>query len=188
MSRESKMDANAVLRQVHKDYAALARLDPAHWPALDLVAVAREVAQPLPADKSGFDNVLAALNADSGWARFRSEVHWTGNPDTPDYDQWGAPLFAEWVENETSSVRLRLDPDEPTRLVKWLYTETVVTDEEAEDAEGLVFLREQVAVLGHKRRLPGMMLIYHVFWGGDGKGAVRRVFDRFAGFQGEEVQ
>ena len=181
------MNEKAVLRRAHDDYLRLCMAGDSRWPELERVAVGVDDSRTLAADRTGYDAVLDALAGNDGWARFRSGVSWTGREDQPDHEILGSPLYAEWCEDSTRSVRLRLNPDNPEELKMWTFTEQVLTREEEPKLGQDLYLREQVVVLGHRRRIPDRTLVYHVFWGVDTAGGVRRIFDRFAGF-GEGVK
>lgn len=188
-------DHFAALRQVFADYNTLRKPVPANWPELKLVAVSTKTGS-TGADETCFGEVVEALNEEeqSGWVRFQSDVYWTGAGYSPDFAECGPPLFAEWTTGAQASCRLRADPDTPGKVHIWTYTERDLGVSDDLRKDETAFLRETVTVLGHRKRLGSTELVYHIYWAAPEKAApekkdpfaLRRVFDRFAGFKMKE--
>jgi len=181
---------DTALRRAWQDYRALRQNAPEDWPGLDLVALGME-AETMLANEDAFDMVHAAIQAPGaqGWARLRSALIWTGQQDLPGFATAGPPLFAEWCEDAQTSLRLRRDPEKPGSLILRRFTERSLQDNDEPNTGETLFLREVRTLVAHPRVLPGTQLDYHVFWGapeGENPHALRRIFDRFAGFSPEE--
>ena len=177
---------NSVLRQALGDYQALRQFAAEDWPELVLVAL-KQNEERLDADEAAFERVIEALAADGneGWARMRSGVVWTGAEHKPEYERDGPPLFAEWCEGPDVSLRLQPDPQKPGKLILRRFHEREPGSEGKANEGEMLFLRESRSLVAHPRRSPIVSLAYHVFWGtGDGEAphALRRMFDRFVGF------
>lgn len=177
----------AALRKAHDDYQVLCDMQPGKWPELQPVAVKHATKQ-YDADQACFDRVSKELREKDqhGWARFQSEVDWTGNTKTLDFATAGKPLFAEWTVGAQTSCRLRSDPENLGEVCVWTYTESDLWPPDNLQNDETAYLRETTTVLGRRIRSNGAKLVYHVYWAAPGDGdayALRRMFDRFAGFQ-----
>jgi hypothetical protein len=181
------------LFQTFADYEDLRKMmarnpDVDNLPKLKMVGVKSLPPKQIKADDACFDMLVKAVRATDqyGWSRFQSCVDWTGQSDAPVFGDAGAPLFAEWTTSTQESCRLRTDPDNPTNVLIWTYTERDFGKNDALQTRETAFLRETVTVLGHHRRLRDKELVYHIYWAApkeDDAHALRRVFDRFAGIQ-----
>ena len=181
------------LRRLATDFQALSALRSGELPELELVAVKITKPRSCPADRQLFTEVRQILSdpAKQGWARFRSDIHWTGTQDDLEFEHSGPPVHAEWVDGASKSYLLRLDPSHPGSARIWSYVERVLSEDDQLDADEQPFLREHSAVLGNSKRIPGQRLRYNVFWGSDdisNPHAVRRQLSRFVGFSKEECQ
>ena len=161
--------------------------------ALTLCAVSSGTPERLTADRAAFDRVRNALASSTaqGWARFRSAAYVTGrNKPLPDFDAAGEPLRAEWRLDEASSMRLTADPG-GSGLVLRTYADRILAPGDPIPDGYRAALRQTVTVLSDPipedpRTLGGKqeVLIHHVYWGAspEDPSAIRRLFDRFAGF------
>jgi hypothetical protein len=164
--------------------------------ALALCAVTSGEPAPLPADEAAYDRVRDALAPPmaQGWARFRSATHATdeGQP-VPNFADAGEPLRAEWRLDEDRSVRLSAAPS--GGLIIRTYAERTLAPGETPPSGWRAALRQTVTVLRHP--VPDgpatlgneqAVLIYHVYWGAspEDPSAVRRLFDRFVGFDRQD--
>lgn len=196
-----------LLREAFNDYELLrgkrARLD--DLPELSFVAMYRKSAQ-VAADRELFEkvtNVLAgemhgrawfrrklgwtgnpSLEAEvNGWARFRSELGWTGHPP-PCFEQSGPPIMAEWLDG---GISYRLTPAPSVAgqaLVVSACARSLDPDDCLRDGEA-PGLCQRLEVLADSRVAPFTHIAYEVCWGlpsNDSSSAMRRLFDRFAGF------
>lgn len=161
-------------------------------PVLDLVAV-RCASESIALGQGAYDRVIAALGSGglTGWCRFRSEVGWSGKLPA-DYASAGPPITAEWVFPGAASCRLLPDPSgNPGRGVLWTLTERMLKPSEALQGDEQACLRERRLVLSEGLPQPCRHLVYHVFWGADPDDdahALRRRFDRLAGFSGRSTR
>ena len=181
------------LRRLATNFQALRALRLGELPELELVAVKITKPRSCPADRQLFTEMRQILNdpAKQGWARFRSDIHWTGTPNDMEFEHSGPPVHAEWVDGAPKSCLLRLDPSRPGSTLIWSYEERALSEDDQLDADEHPFLREHCAVLGNPKRIPGRRLLYNVFWGSDdisNPHAVRRQLSRFVGFSKEECQ
>ena len=154
-------------------------------PDLALVSVRRDRG-PAPVDRALFERVVAALESPGtlGWARFRSELGMTGWP-RPDFAEAGSPSAAEWIDRDRVSHRLTPAPGASGQGLIVSITE----GDPAADNGALVCLRQTIAVLAHHRAAPYTHAAYDVYWGlpeDGGTSGMRRLFDRFAGFESRE--
>lgn len=157
-------------------------------PVLDLVAV-HCTSESLPLDEDAFDLVVDAIDTESltGWCRFRSEIGWSGRLPAG-YASAGPPITAEWVEPGAVSCRLLPDPDGAPGMGRlWTLSERLLKPEDPLQDGEIACLRERRLVLSEGLPDPCRHLVYHVFWGADPDDdahALRRRFDRLAGFSG----
>ena len=180
------------LRETLADYRKMREAFP-DMDELQLVAVRRE-RETVAADEALFDRVAREIDADGahGWGRFRSELGWTGQPP-PAFAESGPPVAAEWLrrEGEEAGVAFRLTPA-PDAAGKALIVTASHRDlgesDRLEDSE-IPCLLQCAAVLADGR-LPFRRIAYDIYWGlpdNDESGsAMRRLFDRFAGFREQE--
>ena len=159
-------------------------------PDLALVAV-HCVTEDLVLDETAFDRLRGILDRTEGegWCRFRSSVVWSGSTDWPGYDEAGPPLFAEWTEGPGRSCRLRLlSGTAPAQARIWTFTERVLEPTGPVGQGEVCALREARQALARAAPAGIGSLAYHVFWGAEPHQdvhALRRRFDRFAGFSKE---
>ncbi len=187
MSQIPDTDELSILRQTLEDYRTLCNTTKAYWPELSFVAISNPKPEKVKVNKSCFDKIMIELNkpGQHGWARFRSDVDWTGSNNIPSFDDWGEPLFSEWTLSKDASKRLRLDPDDTGTANIWHYTERPLEADDTLEVGERAFLCETSSVLAHPLRAPIERLYYHVFWGspkGSNPYALQRIFDRFTGF------
>ena len=173
------------LRETFDDYEK-ARNSIDGLPELSLVAVHRTCEQ-VAVDESLFTRVKEVLAEKDGWARFRSELGWTGHlPQC--FKQSGPPIMAEWRgDDDGVDVTWRLTPA-PSMAGRALIVS--VSEREVEpdgnlEKDEIPALRQRLEVLAHPRVAPFTHVAYDVYWGLPPHGspsATRRLFDRFAGF------
>ena len=173
-----------LLRETFADYCAVRRTL-CDLPELSLVAVRRTCEQ-AAADHALFEKVTQVLaeTGSSGWARFRSELGWSGAPP-PSFEQSGPPIVAEWRDGKGIAHRLSPAPNAVGTALM-----VAVDDRALGSRDGLAegeapALRQRLEVLAHPRAAPFTHIAYEVYWGLPGNGsssATRRLFDRFAGF------
>ena len=173
-----------VLRETFADYCSV-RETLCDLPEISLVAVRRTCDQ-AAVDQKLFERVTKALADEhsSGWARFRSELGWSGAPP-PTFKASGPPIMAEWLDG--SGTAHRLSPA-PSAVGKALLV--AVSHRPLEPRGGLTdgetpALLQRLQVLAHARVAPFTHIAYDVYWGLPENGApsaTRRLFDRFAGF------
>ena len=161
---------------------------------LQLVAVRRE-RETAAADEVLFERVVREIAADGahGWGRFRSALGWTGHPP-PAFAESGPPVAAEWLRGEgaDAGVAFRLTPA-PGAACKALIVSArhrgLGESDRLEDGE-IPCLLQRATVLADGRLEPFKCIAYEIYWGlpeNDGSGsAMRRLFDRFAGFKEQE--
>ena len=180
-----------LLRQTLEDYREM-RASFSDMNELELVAVRRE-REVAPADEALFDRVAREIaDGAQGWARFRSELGWTGNPP-PRFEESGPPVAAEWLcrDGAEAGTAFRLTPaPAPGAVGKALIVSArhraLGESGGLEDGE-IACLRQRAAVLAHKCLQPSRRIAYDVYWGlpdsDESQSALRRLFDRFAGFE-----
>ena len=179
-----------LLRQTLEDYRQM-RASCSGMDELALVAVRRE-REIAAADEALFDRAAREIAADGaqGWARFRSALGWTGHPP-PGFDESGPPVAAEWLRRDGAGagVAFRLTPA-PGAVGEALIVSARHRDlgdsDELEEGE-IPCLRQRAAILANKRLQPFRRIAYDVYWGlpdsDESHSALRRLFDRFAGFE-----
>lgn len=108
-----------------------------------------------------------------GWVQFASQVLLAGSCDGQ--EAFGPVLMAEWVEGDGKMHRIFPDPAGGGGLVHRHVREI---------AGGQSWLRQRVTILGGGKAT-SRKLIYHVYWSKGQDGALDRMFDMFAGFDGD---
>lgn len=109
-----------------------------------------------------------------GWVQFAPVVRLAN--DCCENASPGLLLGAEWTENDGTMHRIYPDPSGSGGLMHLCVREA---------ADGEEWLRQRVTVLGDGAA-KGRELVYNVYWTtGDEDGAINRVFDMFAGFDGD---
>lgn len=188
MTGQQEQERRRALAQAYADYGTLrAQAAGIYLPELALVAL-HCTTEDIALDKAAFNRICNILKRPegAGWCRFRSIVAWAGTTAPLEYDTAGPPVFAEWTETPEQSCRLRILSGAGTPRARiWTYTERVLgPDDRLEDGE-VCALREQRKALARAAPAGIHSLIYHVFWGAEpheDPHALRRRFDRFAGF------
>ena len=173
-----------LLRETFADYCAVRRTL-CDLPELSLVAVRRTCEQ-AAADDALFEKVTKVLAeaGSSGWARFRSELGWSGALPPP-FERSGPPIVAEWLDDK--GIAHRLSPASNaagTALMVEVHERALGSCDGLAEGE-VPALRQHLEVLAHPRVAPFTHIAYEVYWGLPGNGsssATRRLFDRFAGF------
>lgn len=173
-----------LLRRTHTGYGKL-REAFGDLPDLAMVAVAR-TSESAAMDRELFDRVTDALAAKGavGWARFRSELGWSGCPP-PGFDVSGPPIMAEWLDRNGVSRRLTPPPSVTGRALIVAIDDRRLGGDDCLEEHEIPALRQRVEVLAHSRVESFEHLAYDIYWGlpQDGSpSATRRLFDRFAGF------
>ena len=179
-----------VLRQTLADYRKM-RQACSDLAELQLVAARRE-RETVAADEALFERVTQEIDADGarGWARFRSELGWTNHPP-PCFAKSGPPMAAEWMRRQDTDAgiayRLTPAPNEASAmLIVSARHRTLSESDRLEDGE-IACLRQPVTVLAHQRLKPFGRIAYDIYWGlpetDESRSAMRRLFDRFAGFE-----
>lgn len=199
-----------LLREAFNDYELLrgkrAGLD--DLPELSLVAMYRKSAQ-VVTDRELFEKVTNVLAGEvhgrawfrqklrwtgnpsleeggNGWARFRSELGWTDHPP-PCFEQSGPPIMAEWLDG---GISYRLTPA-PSVAGQALVVSACARSLDPLDPNDCLRegeepgLRQRLEILADPRVTPFTHIAYEVCWGlpsNDSSSAMRRLFDRFAGF------
>lgn len=177
-----------LLRQTLADYRKM-RQSCSGLTILELVAARRE-SKTVTADEALFERVTQAIDAPGagGWARFRSELGWTNHPPSC-FAKSGPPIAAEWLSREGANAEIayRLTPAPrvagATLIVSARHRALGEADR-LEDGE-IACLRQRATVLAHRRLKPFGRIVHDVYWGlpETDKSAMRRLFDRFAGFE-----
>ena len=173
-----------LLRRTHADYSKLRKaLD--DLPHLAMVAVAR-TSESAAMDRELFDRVTVALgdNGAVGWARFRSELGWSGCLP-PGFEISGPPIMAEWLDGNGVAHRLTPAPNVVGRALIVAVSDRTLGEGDGLEEREIPALRQRVEVLAHKRIAPLEQVAYDVYWGlppNGSQSATRRLFDRFAGF------
>lgn len=108
-----------------------------------------------------------------GWVQFASQVLLAA--DCEGREAFGPVLMAEWVEGDGSMHRIFPDPAGGGGLVHRHVREI---------AGGQSWLRQRVTILG-SGKAARRKLVYHVYWSKGQDGALGRMFDMFAGFDGD---
>ena len=177
------MNELGLLRETLADYRKACQTL-SDLPELSLVAVRREPKQKA-ADITLFERVTTALAAGPhGWARFRSELGWTGHPP-PCFEQSGPPIMAEWLDCDGTAYRLTPAPNAVGEALIVSVRDRVLRQDEGLAKGEIPALRQHVEVLALPRVNCSTHIAYEVYWGlpRDGSlSATRRLFDRFAGF------
>lgn len=174
-----------LLRETFDDYCAVRRTL-CDLPELSLVVVRRTCEQAAADRRVLFEKVTKVLDevGSSGWARFRSELGWSGAPP-PSFEQSGPPIFAEWLDGKGIAHRLSPAPNAAgTALTVAVHDRALGSLDGLAEGEAPA-LRQRLEVLAHPRVAPFTHIAYEVYWGLPGNGspsATRRLFDRFAGF------
>lgn len=190
MTSRPELERRALAR-TFADYGKLkAQAGKLGLPELALVAV-HSATEDIALDAVAFDRLRGILGRPevAGWCRFRSDVRWSGSTDWPEYGEAGPPLFAEWTEAQDQSCRLRLlsgTGDPGARI--WTFTERLLGADDLLREGEVCALREERKALARAAPDGVGRLVYHVFWGAEPHEdvhALRRRFDRFAGFSKE---
>ncbi len=191
MIGQHESERRRALARAFADYGTLraeaAELD---LPELSLVAL-HCATEDIALDESAFDRMCGILDRPdgTGWCRFRSVVRWSGAADFPDYDTAGPPVLAEWTEAPERSCLLRLQSGSGSPRARiWTFTERMLGPEDPLGEAEICALREKRKALARAAPAGTRSLIYHVFWGAEpheDAHALRRRFDRFAGFSKE---
>ena len=174
-----------LLRETFADYCKL-RQTLSDLPEMSIVAVRRKPEQ-VAADEKLFERVTKVLaeQGSVGWARYRSELGWSGGHPPPCFKESGPPIMAEWLDRDGTAHRLT-----PASSVTGKALIVAIRDRELGSnddlGEGEVSaLRQCLRVLADRRIEPFSHIAYEVYWGLPENGspsATRRLFDRFAGF------
>lgn len=187
MTDRARQEWQALARAA-RDYATLRQqAQGLELPEIVLVGVT-VTTDDMALDAEAFRQVLAAFAEEraAGWARFRSVVTWSPDTEWPDFEEAGPPIFAEWTSGPARSCRLRLlSGDGPARARLWTFEERPLgADDEPAPGE-VCALREARGAVARAAPAGITGLSYHVFWGAEPHEdvhALRRRFDRFAGF------
>lgn len=170
-----------LLRETLEDYESV-RKTLTGLPPMSLVAVHREHEQ-VAMDERLFKRMTKIGTDKHGWARFRSELGWTGCwPNC--FKQSGPPIMAEWVVDDDGACRLTPAPSTAGNALIVSIREREIGPDGLGENE-IPALREKLKVLAHPRVESFTHAAYHVYWGLPPRGsssATRRLFDRFAGF------
>lgn len=184
------MNRLELLRRTLADYEKMrAREEFSGMAELSLVAVRRERGE-APADEALYRRVTAEIGAGGaqGWARYRSALGWPDAPP-PAFEDAGPPVAAEWLRRadagETTAWRLGPAPGKAgAALIVSVRHRALGPSGALADGE-TACLRQRAAVLAHPRLGSARRIAYDIYWGlpenGDSS-AMRRLFDRFAGF------
>lgn len=183
------MNRLALLRSTLADYENMrARKAFSGMAELSLVA-ARRGREEAPADEALYGRVAAEIGADGaqGWARFRSALGWPGCPP-PAFEEAGPPVAAEWLRgadaDEETAWRLGPAPGKAGAALIVSVRHRALGPSDALAEGETACLRQRATVLAHPR-LGSARIAYDIYWGlpenGDAS-AMRRLFDRFAGF------
>ena len=168
-----------LLRKTLNDYESV-RKTLTGLPPMSLVAVHRKHEQ-VAVDERLFMRMTKVGTDKHGWARFRSELGWTGRwPNC--FKQSGPPIMAEWLDDD-GACRLTPAPSIGRALIVSIREREIGSEGLGENE--IPALREKLEVLAHRRVEPFTHAAYHVYWGLPPRGsssATRRLFDRFAGF------
>ena len=182
------MNQLGLLRQTHADYCKLRKTKDglSDLPDLELVAVARTF-ESAAMDRRLFDRVAKALagNRTDGWARFRSELGWSGCPP-PCFERSGPPIMAEWLDGTGKAHRLTPEPNAVGRALVVTVSERPLNEGDSLKGDEFPVLRQCLEVMAHSRVKPFTHIAYKVYWGllqNGSPSATRRLFDRFAGFR-----
>ncbi len=173
-----------LLRRTYADYCKLhGAFD--DLPRLAPVAVARTSGS-AAMDRELFDRVTKVLAGKGavGWARFRSELGWSGCPP-PCFELSGPPIMAEWLDGNGVSHRLTPAPNAAGRALIVTIRDRMLSESDCLKEGEIPALRQRVEVLAHSRIDPFTHVAYDVYWGLPQNGslsATHRLFDRFAGF------
>ena len=174
-----------LLRETFADYCKV-RQTLSDLPEMSLVAVRREPEQ-VAADEKLFERVTKVLaeQGSVGWARYRSDLGWSGGHPPPRFEESGPPIMAEWRDRDGTAHRLTPAPSAAGAALV-----VAVRDRELGPNDGLgegevPALRQCMKVLADRRIEPFTHIAYEVYWGlseNGSRSATRRLFDRFAGF------
>lgn len=189
------MNRLELIRSTLADYEKMrAREEFSGMAELSLVA-ARRGREEAPADDELYRRVTEEIGADSaqGWARYRSALGWTGRRRPPPaFAEAGPPVAAEWLRRadagEGTSWRVGPAPGKAgAALIVSVRHRALGPSGALADGE-TACLRQRATVLAHPR-LDAARIAYDIYWGlpenGDAS-AMRRLFDRFAGFAEQE--
>ncbi|WP_298572040.1 hypothetical protein [uncultured Aliiroseovarius sp.] len=181
------------LRKLAVDYQVLRSLQLEELPELNLVAVKVHGPEQRVSDEKLYNEMCEILEHPEmqGWVRFRSEVQWSGSISVKNYRRAGPPVFAEWMDGESQSFQLRLDPLNPGTALIWQYEERQIDETSQLSPAEWPFIKQDTAALGNPKYLPNQMLMYAVYWAGNDTSdphAVEQTFSRFVGFSNEEIK